>query len=237
MAAKARELALQGANGQGASGLAAPGTSTTAALYTDNGAGSSASTAGAQEAGRLMEFCETIIKAVGKIDRALKQSKRGEAVLKTLRVDVNGGNSREKNGAAASDGDADNADADSAKYEDLTEVSDEQLKKTYVEWASEARYAEYNWEVEPAEGVSTSELGPSYKHTYSKEAKSISSYPGRNVAIMKEVGPHLDCPTARWCGLSLTSECGHSTRHWRTTCLSTGTRRSSCEATLVARMS
>jgi hypothetical protein len=195
MAAKARELALQGANGQGASGLAAPGTSTTTPLYTDNGAGSSAATAGAQEAGRLMEFCETIIKAVGKIDRALKQSKRGEAVLKTLRVDANGGSSKKKKGAAVSDGEAEDEDTGSTTYEDLTNVSDDQLRKTYVEWASETRYAEYNWEVQAAEGASTSELGPSYKHTYSKEAKSISSYPARNVAIMKEVGLHLTSST------------------------------------------
>ena len=183
-----------------------------------------------------MEFCETIIKAVGKIDRALKQSKRGEAVLKTLRVDVNGGNSTKKNkGEVASDGEAEDGSTGSTMYEDLTNVSDDQLKKVYVEWASETRYAEYNWEVQAAEGASTSELGPSYKHTYSKEAKSISSYPARNVAIMKEVGLLSDCVTLP--RMSLSTACRRSTRLWRTTCPSIGTRPSSCEAMLVVRMS
>lgn len=122
------------------------------------------------EGKRLMDFCDVIVKAVAKIDTALQQSKRGEAVLRSLAVTT------PITATAGGDG--------KPELDDITKLSDEELKKRYIDWVKEMKYAHYNWE---ADGSGSD--GPSYKHYYSREAMAISSFPSRNTAIMKEVTP------------------------------------------------
>lgn len=126
------------------------------------------------------------MKAVGKIDKALKQSKKGEAVLKAMGVHP----ALSSSGKAAETGTSASSNSD-AKQEDISNLSDEELKKKYETWAKEVGYAHYDWEM-PSTGTEGEDLlGPSYKHYYNKEARNVTSYPARNTALMKEVSSHI----------------------------------------------
>lgn len=120
-----------------------------------------------------MEFCDTIIKAVSKIDQALKQSQRGEAVLRNLSFTT-----------PVTAGSAEGSGLSKSNLEDISELTDEELKARYIGWVGGTKYDHYNWEADQSGSV---DGGPSYKHSYSKEARAISSFPSRNTALMKEV--------------------------------------------------
>jgi hypothetical protein len=134
------------------------------------------------ESKRLVEFCDTIVKAVGKIDKALRQSKKGEAVLKAMGVHSSLSSSARSGEVGASTP----SDSD-AKQEDISKLSEEELKKRYEIWAKEIGYGHNDWEMPSTEDQGDDLLGPSYKHYYSKEARRVTSYPARNTALMKEV--------------------------------------------------
>lgn len=158
---------------------------------TKSGAAAASTTVGprkaqaAQEAQRLVDFCDVIVKAVGKIDNALRQSKRGEDVLKAIHGTSGGSNDSGK--AVDVEG-------------DISEVSDEDLKTAYKTWARENKYDTYDWTMpESLNTEADKTLGPSYKHTYSKEARSIQSFPSRNTALMKEVCSRLSLWLSRCC--------------------------------------
>ena len=157
-AAKAREAEQQGDGPQ-------------PTVHTDTS--TAAAGTGLAESKRLMEFCETIVKAVSKIDRALQQSKRGEAVLRSISAPTP---------VTARAGE--NAESGGLKLEDISSLSEGEIKQRYVEWAEQVKYGHYNWEAAP---TGPSDDGPKYKHNYSAEARSISSFPSRNTALMKEV--------------------------------------------------
>lgn len=136
---------------------------------------------GSEETGRLLEFCDTIEKAVASIDKALKQSKRGEAVLKSMKST----SSMRKN-AQAGPSSASTSSKPEGKSASLADLSDEELKVKYTEWAKANNYSEYDWRMKATEGQT---LAPSleYKHAYSAEAVGISSNAARNTTLMKEV--------------------------------------------------
>lgn len=121
------------------------------------------------ETTRLNDFCETITKAVAEIDKALKHSKKGQAVLKSMNTQ----------GVIADEA------APSTFQRSVKSLDDPALKAKYEEWAKANVYSYHNWEMP---GQSDDILGPSFKHVYSSEARSIQSYPARNTALMKEVG-------------------------------------------------
>ena len=141
---------------------------------------------GSEETTRLMEFCDTIEKAVSSIDKALKQSKRGEAVLKSMKSTSAMKKDPQAGSSSASTSNKPDGALKEGASSSLARLTDEELKTTYTEWAKEINYAEYNWKMTATEGQT---LAPSlvYKHAYSAEAYGISSYPARNTTLMKEV--------------------------------------------------
>lgn len=137
---------------------------------------------GSAESRRLIDFCDTLTKAITKIDSALRQSKRGEAVLNKIEHVTDGKTSTGSSNAAGAD---------------IRNMSDEDRKQYYVDWAARVGYDNYNWEMDESQAPKTKASSeedapvdntPHYKHAYSKEARNIASYPARNTALMKEVG-------------------------------------------------
>lgn len=143
-----------------------------------------ASLYGSEETGRLMEFCETIEKAVASIDKALKQSKRGEAVLKSMKSYSSLASGSKAQGSATQAASAKTGEEN--KKSSLASMSDEELQKKYVEWAKETNYGYYDWSMPAIEGQV---VAPSlaYKHAYSADAVGMSSTNTRNTVLMKEV--------------------------------------------------
>ncbi|KAG0148440.1 hypothetical protein CROQUDRAFT_654953 [Cronartium quercuum f. sp. fusiforme G11] len=122
-----------------------------------------------QEVEKLAAFCEQFEKAVNAIDRSLKSNNNEhviEAIKRTLKVQV-------------------------PISHDLSSASLETLKQRYVQWAENARYEYYDFEVHtpPTEGASgdATTNTPKYIHAYAKEILHVSSsYSARNTAIAKE---------------------------------------------------
>lgn len=128
-----------------------------------------------------MVFCETIEKAVASIDKALRQSKRGEAVLKSMQST----SSLSKNAQAGPSSSTSGKQAETASSS-MTNLTDDELKARYTAWAKENNYSYYQWNVEPTEGQT---LAPqlAFKHAYSAEAANMVSHSARNMTLMKEV--------------------------------------------------
>lgn len=137
------------------------------------------------EAQRLVEFCDIITKAVGKIDKSLRQTSRGKAVLKAI---------------APKSLDAAQGESDDAATFDVRKLSDDDLVQRYVAWAKECNYSQHDWERKDTDGAagaaSLASLGPSYKHVYDREARVITSSTARNTALMKEVRSGLVPPAS-----------------------------------------
>ena len=134
------------------------------------------------EAQRLVEFCDIITKAVGKIDKSLRQTSRGKAVLKAIAPKSLDGVQGES--------------ADAATL-DVRKLSDDDLIQRYVTWAKECNYSQHDWERKDIDGAAgMASLGPSYKHVYDREARVITSSTARNTAMMKEVGSGLVLPAS-----------------------------------------
>ena len=119
------------------------------------------------ETKRLENFCDTIVKADTKIDKALRQNKRGQAVLTSILTDS------------------------SAQDIPTEGMSDEELRRKYEAWAKSVVYGHYNWEIGQDDEPNAAPE-PDYNHAFSKKGKAITSYPARNMALMKEVrAPHV----------------------------------------------
>lgn len=120
------------------------------------------------EATRLVDFCDTIVKAVLQIDKALRQSKNGVAVLHGMSM------------------------KDRVEESNVELISDEELQKRYETWAKDMGYGHSSWLLPSVPGVDNdATLSLTYKHAYSKEAQAVTSYAARNTALMKEVGRPL----------------------------------------------
>lgn len=154
----------------------------------------------ALETQRLLEFCETISKAVDKIDSALRQSKRGKAVLALM--------SGSQTKPAAAGGSADQqankcgdetttASTHAVEGDEAGCSSESELRKRYEDWAKSVAYGHYDWSMpeskEERENAGAMRLGPRYKHSYSTEASAIASYPKRNMILMKEASLGIGC--------------------------------------------
>lgn len=131
---------------------------------------------GTLESKRLLDFCDTITKAVTQIDKALKQTRHGKSALKGMN-DMSGGEIAFANADSTIRGEAAN---------NITTLSDEVIKERYVAWAKSCNYSYHDWEFTNGESAPGT-LTVNYKHVYSDDAGRISSYPARNTALMKEV--------------------------------------------------
>jgi len=143
---------------------------------------------GSEETGRLMEFCETIEKAVTSIDRALKQSKRGEAVLKSMKSHSSlATKAMGQNSSSTVEVGSSSTTGEKTKKSALANLSDEAIQKMYAEWAKEVNYGYYDWSMPEKEGE-TLAASLAYKHAYSADAVGLTSNNSRNTVLMKEVG-------------------------------------------------
>ncbi|MBW0504927.1 hypothetical protein O181_044642 [Austropuccinia psidii MF-1] len=126
-----------------------------------------------QDMEKLESFCDQFQKAVDLIDKSLRQNNNAY-VIDSLK------NSSKMNMIAS---------------EDLTDVSLEILKTSYVKWAESVRYEYYDFQL-PTPVSETSDdllngdhsdgLGPAYKHTFSKDIQLTFSHPARNLIIARE---------------------------------------------------
>lgn len=143
---------------------------------------------GSEETGRLMEFCDTIEKAVASIDKALKQSKRGEAVLKSMKSHSVLSTSPTGQGPPSVSIPAGiSSSGEKSKTSSLANMTDEEIEIMYTQWAKETNYGYHDWRTPAKEGET---LAPSlaYKHAYSTDAVCLTSSNARNTVLMKEVG-------------------------------------------------
>lgn len=145
---------------------------------------------GAEESGRLLEFCDVIEKAVFSIDKALKQSKRGEAVLRSMKTyassyaKATGSTSSAMSASLPQGGSCELGST--VKTSSLAGLAEEETQEKYTEWAKEVNYGYYDWSMPTREGE-TLASALAYKHSYSAEAVGLTSNNVRNTVLMKEV--------------------------------------------------
>lgn len=133
---------------------------------------------GVEENVRLLEFCHRIIATAAAIDRSLRDTK-GEAFLERLKASLPKVPPRSTDLVAA--GSESTVDAG---------MSDEELRKIYLEWGTRVRFEYCDLSMPPGEGVQlTAEYVPNFKHAYNGDAKRLvhADMPRRALAIAKEV--------------------------------------------------
>lgn len=138
--------------------------------------------AGAEENARLLDFCNRIISTAAAIDRSLRETK-GDGFLQRLKESL------PKVPTTVAEASIVSTSAGVEKIIDAS-VSDEELRRTYVDWATRVRFEYCDISVPLPEGRKVDEdYAPNYKHHYNNEARMLanSDIPKRALAIAKEV--------------------------------------------------
>ena len=133
---------------------------------------------GVEENVRLLEFCQRIIATAAAIDRSLRDTK-GETFLNRLKASLPKMPPR-----------GDEVHATGSESTVDAGMTDEELRKIYVDWAMRVRFEYCDLSIPPDDEVPVDEdYVPSYKHVYNSEARALSQaeMPRRALAIAKEV--------------------------------------------------
>ena len=136
--------------------------------------------AGAEENARLLECCQRIITTAAAIDRSLRETK-GDAFLQRLKASLPKVPTTAAEASASGSGPAQTIDSG---------VSDDELRKLYMEWATRSRFEYCDMSVPvPPERWNNEDFTPSYMHHFNNEARMLanSDIPKRALAIAKEV--------------------------------------------------
>ena len=141
-----------------------------------------------QENKKLLDFCHRIIATAAAIDRSLKETK-GDAFLQRLKASL----------PTVPTSIPDATTSFGIEQELNAGMSDEELRRIYVQWATRVRFEYCDLTIPPPEGTTIDgEYSPSFKHYFNQEARMLlnAEIPKRALAIAKEVrstGRVSDC--------------------------------------------
>ncbi|KIO34017.1 hypothetical protein M407DRAFT_17275 [Tulasnella calospora MUT 4182] len=167
-----------------------------------------------EENRKLLTFCDKILETARYIDRSLRETK-GDAFVERMYQSLPRIPSKARPNIVAS-GDASTSQFDSMSYaagdaavpKVTAESSEEEIKKVYEEWATNARFEYCDLSIQPSAAVvearqrraeeqgltapqslAPTDDAPSYMSAFNQEARMLthSDIPKRNLAIAKEL--------------------------------------------------
>jgi hypothetical protein len=120
---------------------------------------------------KLIRFCRRILSTVNAIDRSLRETK-GDAFVERLHASL-----------------PNRTSAPTTKYQVEANASEEAVQKTYLDWATRARFEYCDLTVNRSGQEEFGDPTPHYKFYYNNEARMLarSDIPKRSLAIAKEV--------------------------------------------------
>ncbi|KAL5530457.1 hypothetical protein ACEPAF_6715 [Sanghuangporus sanghuang] len=135
--------------------------------------------AASHENRKLLEFCHRIIATASAIDRSLRETKGG-AFLQRLKASL----------PKVPTSIADATTSIGVEQELNAGMTDEELQKIYMQWATRVRFEYCDLTIPPSEGTKIDdEYSPSFKHYFNQEARMLANadIPKRALAIAKEL--------------------------------------------------
>ncbi|KAH8105029.1 hypothetical protein DFH11DRAFT_1645277 [Phellopilus nigrolimitatus] len=128
---------------------------------------------------RLLDFCNRIMSTAAAIDRSLRETK-GDAFLQRLKMAL----------PKVPTSIADAAASKGVEHVVDAGMTDEQLQKIYMDWATRVRFEYCDLTVPLPEGAKIDDdWSPTYKHHFNNEVRTLanSDIPRRALAIAKEL--------------------------------------------------
>jgi len=127
---------------------------------------------------KLLRFCRRILATTNAIDRSLRDTK-GDAFVDRLHASL------PKISSASTE----------SQFRVEANASEETIRRTYIDWATRARFEYCDLSIPPAAGEDEAEtdMTPHYKFFYDNEARMLanSDIPKRSLAIAKEVSVRI----------------------------------------------